>query len=184
MPVKNLPAPVTTAHADLPEMRALSTMQQRFVIALMEQTSRNPTEALKAAGWEGTPGSAKTTAWRYMHSDKVQRAIRALIPGAMLEMAGPILHALYGIAMDPQHKGQVKALLALKDYIAPIMVESKVTHEHTHRVLTDEQIKSTIKSAVAQHPELAAFAKVYKEQLVTDAEYEEVVDLSDLKEFI
>ena len=70
-------APINPSETKLgPAMTALSEMQRRFVLALLEDGSANHTRAAANAGYEGGNGGQRVAGHRLAHDPRVQAAIQ------------------------------------------------------------------------------------------------------------
>lgn len=106
----NLPVPGSD---DGKAMAALNERQRIFVISLFE-SDVSGAEAARIAGYGGiNEGSARVQASRLLAQPKIQEAIREYGRGRMAGLAPEMIRQLESVAKSPQHKDQVKAIVAM-----------------------------------------------------------------------
>ena len=99
-----------------PAMRAITDMQQRFVIAMLDLANGNYTEAAKVAGYSpgGSEMGLRSTAYRLAHDEKVQAAIQEESQ-KRLNVAGMMaLNRLIALADGVEEGGKIDRKVQLK----------------------------------------------------------------------
>lgn len=131
-----------------PAMAKLTEQQRRFVIAVLQQTVLNASQAAEAAGY-GLPG-IRVRAFELMHNPKVMAALKDEMSKRIALGAIVGIYGLQAIASDPDHKDHLKACVALADRggYSPI-VQQEIKVEHTDR--TGAALMDRIKELAAKH---------------------------------
>lgn len=141
----------SVSDADLgPGMARLSEQQRRFVVALLQQTIANPTQAARDAGYSDVADGAKVRAFDLMHNPKILAALKEEM-GKRIALGAIVgIYGLQTIATDTKHKDHLKACVALADRggYSPI-VQQEIRVEHTDR--TGAALMDRIKELAAKH---------------------------------
>jgi hypothetical protein len=115
-----------------PKMNALPPMRRAFVRALMNQGTRNATEAYKAAGYSQSPGNHQGgNASILMHDDAVQEAIQEEAKRRVCSMLPLAVHTVGEIMENPQEGGatRLKAATVVMDRGGVHAVSERITTE-------------------------------------------------------
>lgn len=136
-----------------PAMQALPSDRQRlFVVAMLQQATRDYTAAARSAGYPDDGGGAiRVTAYRLAHDVRVQEAMReeaSRMLGAGLGVATTFLTELIA---DPTKsaKDRLRAVEMLYNRTGlPAQTEHKVVVEHT---LSPKEQRSRIEELAARH---------------------------------
>ena len=159
-----------------PKMLALNQRQRKFVTAIMELGDDNFTNAAAAAGYEGDRNILKVTAYRLTHDPKVKSAMLEMAESYMTATSLALTPVLAGIAFNPQHKDQVKALLEL--------MNRSGLHSRTEHTVNVRNESETDEALIARFKQLALENGIPVEQvvetikgtgIVIDAEFQVVV---------
>jgi hypothetical protein len=166
------PAPIEDPSEDDlgPAMLALSAMQRKFVVAMVEQGGSAYRCAL-AAGYSDGPG-IRQNAWALSHNTRVQEAIREF--GLKMMGVGALtalkfcLETVDNPAVEPQHR--LKAATILMDRGGmPAISEQKISVVHK-----DETSQELIKQITAMSKTLGVDPKKLIGGQAVEAEYEEI----------
>ncbi len=121
-----------------PCMKALPSPRMRLFVMAYCENGANATEAARAAGYKDSPSSKSSTGksalrvWAHelVHREDVKNAIREECQRRLAFDLPVLVGALRKVALDPQHKDQVKAALALMNRGGlPDVKETTVRHE-------------------------------------------------------
>ena len=131
-----------------PAMARLTEQQRRFVVAVLQQTVLNASQAAEEAGY-GQAG-VRVRAHELMHNPKVQAALKEEMSKRIALGAIVGIYGLQAIAADPNHKDHLKACVALADRggYSPI-VQQEIKVEHTDR--TGAALMERIKELAKKH---------------------------------
>jgi len=126
---------LTTQREPVPEpgpaMRVLPVRWQRAVDALFH-TQGDRSAALRAAGYEGTPASLNTMAWRIFSDDRVRAAVKEECM-RRIDISEPELYSTaMGILRDTSEKAadRLRAVGMVWDRSNPVMSRHKIEVEH------------------------------------------------------
>lgn len=139
--------------------------------------------AVRAAGFQGTPGSLWVTAHRIFHDERVQRAVQEEVRRAVTVDGAVARHVISSIMNNPAHPMQFAAAKTVLDKAVPAQLEIQHNHEHT---IAPEMMSKAIQIARTYNMPMekllgwklaAQLPKPTAEPLPTtvDAEYVEVV---------
>jgi phage terminase small subunit len=119
-----------------PKMNALPLMRRAFVSALMNQGTRNATEAAKTAGYsQNSYNSLKVHACNLMHDDAVQEAIQEEAKRRITAMLPLAIETVAGIMENPQEGGAVR----LK--AATVVMDRGGVHAVSERIVTEAPLE-------------------------------------------
>ncbi len=151
-----------------PKMNALVPRRRAFVSALMNQGTRNATEAAKTAGYKQDNYQAlKVTASELMHDDAVQEAIQEEAKRRITAMLPLAIETVASLMENPQESGAVrlKAGLSVMDRSGVHAVSERITREEplerdpdqVKRIMALAQIlnlpvEQLLGARLAQHP--------------------------------
>ena len=164
---ENLPATQGTDFG--PAMLALIPKHRAFVIAYCTTANAEATEAARQVGYvDNNTGALKVTGYRILKKPEVLAAIREVVMQNITADL-PVLHkALMKTALNPQHKDQTKAVLALMNRGGlPDVTERNI----------NVNITVTKEEKVAEIRAMAEEMGLDVEKLLgnmTDAEFEEI----------
>lgn len=138
-------------------MSAISPQQRAFVLAYVEDGTRNASRAARVAGYgetspteEQAKTAAKVGGWRLIHTAAILAAIKELAQARLDASAFQAANVLMEIAEDPTHKDRLKAAEMIMNRAGMIVVqESKVVHEH--KVERRDSILERIEALAAKH---------------------------------
>jgi hypothetical protein len=157
-------------------MARLTEQQRRFVVAVLQQTVVNATQAAKDAGYSDVADGAKVRGHELMHNPKVLAALKEEM-GKRIALGAIVgIYGLQAIAADPDHKDHLRACVALADRggYSPI-VHQEIKVEHTDR--TGAALMDRIKELAQKHgldPEkLLAGGSVSRETKLIELKAEE-----------
>lgn len=174
-----------------PKMRALTPLQRNFVICLSQRATRNNTDALRAAGYQGQ--LVKQHAYALAHNEKVQEAlieenrrrVKNMVPAAVEELAALLDNPQLGATE------KLKVITTVLDRAGMHAIsESKTTVEHIGQ--DNDLLKASASLAATLGLDLSALigarlaarekAKKPEQIEATDADYEEVpmITIEDL----
>lgn len=153
-----------------PAMLALTELQQRFVICLLESGNANATAAAEAAGYSNSSRNMlRVQAHQLMHSEKILNAMAEHARQHLRTGAFIGIRAVMEIASNPTHKDQLKAAMSLLNRIGlHELTEHKVTVEHTDSKQLTAKIVSLAKELGIDH------TKLLGANAVVDAEFIDV----------
>ncbi len=144
------------AAQDAPFFHALTELQQRFVLALVQYGSGkgNRARCAKVAGYQGDDNTLRVCAHNQFHNPKVQAALHEI---AQAHLGSFQLFAIDGIATlaeGARDEGvKLKALLALADRAGFGTVQKiDVRHEDVNK--TNDQILDGMVAVVLKNPAL------------------------------
>ena len=141
-----------------PKMSALTERQQRFVVALALQGSRDFTAAARSAGYSpDKPTVAQVTGSRLAHDPRIQEAMFEYAQRQMQTGGLIAVDIVMDIATNPQHKDQLKAAVALLDRTG--------LHAKSEHKVTVEDVSKTDEAMVARFLHLAKQNKMPIEQI-------------------
>lgn len=127
-----------------PAMAALTEMQRKFVIAMVNDPFASATKWALAAGYSDHKDGAKVRAHEVIHNPKVEAA--ALEVGRlMLTTAGPVVAAaaLLRAARNPKHPHHIKAAELIMNRVGLHEVkELRVEHREEPVEVKAEKIKA------------------------------------------
>jgi hypothetical protein len=118
-----------------PKMSALTEQQRAYVLAMLSDPLGNPTKWARAAGYSDKSEAAKVSAFRLVHSERVQEAAQEESLRHM-HTIGPALAVgvMFRIARTNGHKDQLRAAEAIANRVGlHELSEHKVTVERTDR---------------------------------------------------
>lgn len=119
-----------------PKMNALVPKRRAFVQALMNQGTRNATQAAAAAGYPQTSnGSLRVMAYELMHDERVQEAIQEEAKRRICAMLPLAIETVAGIMENPQEGGAVRLKAA-----TTVMDRSGV-HAVSERIVTEAPLE-------------------------------------------
>lgn len=167
-----------------PAMRALPNDRWRKVVdILLSQGKRDATAAVRAAGYVGTPDGLRTTAYRLMHDERMQKAIheegQKRLKGVMLALA---LDVHQELLENPQTEpaARLKAVQMVYDRAGmhAVAEERRVVEHIGSDPDSLKRIEQLAKSLGLTHEQLKRLVGnrvgVNMEVPTTDAEYVEV----------
>jgi phage terminase small subunit len=134
-----------------PCMRQLTTKQQRFVIAYLEQPTQNGSAAARAAGYQSKGAGIRVEAMRQLRNERVLAALREEVDKRFRSDTVIARGVLLEIALDPQHPAvaRLKAATALLDRGGfHSMSEQRITVDH--RDLTGDAMIERIKALAVE----------------------------------
>jgi phage terminase small subunit len=115
-----------------PKMNALVPMRRKFVQALMNQGTRNATQAAAAAGYsQESQGSLRVQAHDLMHDEAVQEAIQEEARRRITTMLPLALETVASIMENPQEGGatRLKAATTVMDRSGVHAVSERINRE-------------------------------------------------------
>jgi phage terminase small subunit len=126
-----------------PAMLALSPKRRLFVLELANGPAGYGSEirACRAAGYSGNDDTVKANAYRLVHHDGVQAALREVGAKMIRASAFAAIRQTERIANDVEHRDCLKACLALLDR-GGFAVESHHTVTVEHKSLDDQAIEA------------------------------------------
>jgi hypothetical protein len=126
-----------------PAMLALSPKRRLFVLELANGPGGYGSEirACRAAGYPGDDETVRTAAYKIMHNDKVQVALREVGAKLIRGSAFAAIRQTERIMNDLEHRDCLKACLALLDR-GGFAVESHHTVTVEHKSLDDQAIEA------------------------------------------
>lgn len=167
----------------LPEHLAkLTPLQQRFVIAYVERADSNRTAAARDAGVAAkTEASMNSRAYALFNHPDVRAAILEESRARLLACAPQAISLLQEIALNPAHKKQYAALVALLDRggLGPRqIVDVNVKHDLTNIEKWQALIRGKMALGQDPRPLLVNLTGPERAQVLQgiDVEFEEVRD--------
>jgi len=139
-----------------PAMLALNEQQRRFVLELATGPIGygHLARAAKAAGYSDRGKNVlDNTAGRLLRSDKIQAALREIGIKIVRAEAFQAIRHVAAIAMNPQHRDQLKACVELMNrggFSFEQQHSVSVTHEHRYSSLCADEIISRIAALAAK----------------------------------
>lgn len=155
-----------------PAMRAITEMQRRFVIAILEQGTANFTDAARIAGYKGDRHQLSVVGHHTAHNPKVQEAMHEEAKRRLHAGVIPAIATLVEVATDKFHKDRVKAAAMILNRVGlHEMTEHKVTVENVSDSAMIERIHQLAGRLGVDAKKLLGSAA--KKVTAVDAEFEE-----------
>jgi phage terminase small subunit len=156
-------------------MNALPEMRRQFVMALMNQGTRNATMAAKTAGYSpGNYEALKVSASRLMHDESVQEAIQEEAKRRITAMLPLAIETVATIMENPQEGGatRLKAAQVVMDRSGVHAVSERITREEPLERDPD-QIKRIMALSQVLGVPIEQLLGTRVKAITTDAEYTE-----------
>lgn len=176
---------------ETPAFNALTELQKRFVLALLQFGSAKGqrTKCARFAGYQGDDNTLHVVAHQQFHNNKIKAALREMTEAHLMSFQLMAVDGIASMAETARDEGvKLKALLALADRTGFQSVQQiKVQHEDMNR--SQDQMLDQMVALILKHPEwidrieeprrslVQAKIEAMKNaapQLVTDAEFVEL----------
>lgn len=140
---------------DTPAYNALTDLQKKFVVALVQFGSGKGqrTKAARMAGYSGDDNTLHVVAWQNFHNPKIQAALREVTTAHMMSFQLMAVDGIASMAENARDESvKLRALLAIADRTGFVAAQ-QINHIHEDVNRSEDQLLDKLTALVLKHPD-------------------------------